>query len=139
MHVRDALLPEPVTTTPDEPFSTFVDRVIDSRQATAAVLDADGRLVGLVGMLMEVLHDDYLEERLVRIGDLKVGDLMSVQMDTVELDDSLIKAAAIIVERGRKTLPVVENDRFVGMITRRSLLEHVVRRMQAGRVGGASS
>ncbi|MEM8961864.1 MAG: CBS domain-containing protein, partial [Acidobacteriota bacterium] len=59
--------------------------------------------------------------------DLAVGDFMATTIDTVSLDDTLIKVAALCVERRRKTVPVVDaENRFVGMITRRALLEHVV-------------
>lgn len=143
MFVRDAMLDDPVTTTPDEKFLEFLRRVVESRQATAAVLDEQQRLLGLVGIhdvlehivphyvrldrkLSEVMHDGYFEEHLARSKDLKVSELMTTQIDTVAPDDTLIKAASILVTKKRKTLPVIENGRFVGVLTRRSLLEHVV-------------
>lgn len=143
MYVRDAMLAEPVTSRPNEPFLQFLSRVVASRQATAAVLGDDGRLLGLVGIhdilrkvvpvyvdfdtkLMEVMHESYFEERLSRLEGLTVADLMCTEIDSIAPDDTLIKAAALMVENGRKTLPVLDGDRFVGMITRRSLLERVV-------------
>lgn len=144
MYVQEAMLPNPVTTRAEESFVSLLRRVVNERQATAAVLDDGGRLVGVVGIhdilrrivphyldldpkLMEVLHASYFEERLLQFEDLPVGDMMSTELDTVAPDDTLIKAASLIVERRRKTLPVVDGDGcFIGMVTRRSLLEHVV-------------
>ena len=144
MYVHEAMLPNPVTTQKDESFVSLLRRVVNERQATAAVLDDGGRLLGVVGIhdilrrivphyldldlkLMEVLHASYFEERLLKFEDLPVGDMMSTDLDTVAPDDTLIKAASLIVERRRKTLPVIDAEgRFIGMLTRRSLLEHVV-------------
>lgn len=142
MLVRNAMLETAVTTTPDETFESLLEKLLCSRQATAAVLEEGGRLVGLVGIhdvlrrivpvyvdldhkLMELMHEDYFVERFDGLRHTRVRDLMSTKLDTVAPDDTLIKAVAIIVENNRKTLPVIENGRFIGMITRRSILERV--------------
>ncbi len=142
MYVKNAMLQDPVTTTPEETFPHLLKRLLGSRQATAAVLGPDRQLVGVVGIhdvmrkilpyyveldekLAEVMHQGYLRERMARLTDTQVKDFMSRDLDTVAPDDTLIKTVGIIVEKGRKTLPVVDGDKFVGMITRRSILERV--------------
>ncbi len=142
MLVRDALLDDPLTTYPDEALGTLLPRVLASRQATAAVLGPERELLGLVGVhdllkkfvplyldldlkLADVVHADYLEERAPRIRKVLVRDLMSTKIDAVAPDDSLIKVVGLIVEHRRKTLPVLEEGRFVGMITRRTVLNHL--------------
>lgn len=143
MYVRDVLLSDPVTTTPEEPFGALIKRLTNRRQATAVVLDAGSRVVGLVGIheilrkivphyvdlddkLMEILHEGYFEERLDRLKDTHVNDVMTREWNGVALDDALIKAVALIIEKHRNTLPVIDNGRFVGVVTRRHLLERVV-------------
>ena len=144
MLVRDAMIPDPMTCRPDDSFPELLRRLLDSKQGAAAVLDDEGRLVGMVGFhhvlrkvvpvyidldakLIEVMHEDYLEERLERLQDQRVRDFMIEEKVTVAPDDSLIKAAALIVEMGRKTLPVVEGERFLGFTTRRTIFEKVTR------------
>ena len=131
-----------MTTTPEETFRSLLPRQLASRQATAAVLDPEGRLVGVVGIhdilrkivplhvdldrrLMDMLHEGYAEERLERLKDTCVADFMTRRLDTVAPDDFITKAVAIIVKRRRKTLPVVRDGKFLGMITRRSILERL--------------
>lgn len=144
MQVRSAMLDHPLTTTPEETFGSLLERMLPCRQATAAVLDAGGRLVGLVGVhdvlrkivplyvdldsrLMEVMHESYFEERLAHLKDTKVTDFMTPvsAVDSVAPDDTLMKAVVIIVENRRKTLPVLDHGKYVGMITRRSILDKI--------------
>lgn len=137
------MLPAAVTTTPETTFEELMSVLLESRQATAAVLDDQQRLVGLVGIhdvlrkvvplyvnldrkLMEVMHEGYFEERVARLRNTRVRDFMVQAIDSVSPEDTLIKAVGIIVEKHRKTLPVIDDGRFVGMITRRTILEHVI-------------
>ena len=144
MYVRDALVSNPVTVSPDEPFTELVAKLLSSPQAKAAVLDAERRVIGVVGVhdvlrkivphyldldqkLMEVMHEGYVEERLLRLTGLVAGDLMTAKVDCVTLDDTMIKAVSMIVEKRRKSLPVIDDEgRFIGIVTRRSILERVV-------------
>ena len=142
MLVQDAMIPQAMTCSPDESFPELLRRLLESQQGAAAVLDPEGNLVGMVGFhhvlrkvvpvyialdgkLMEVMHEGYLEERLERLRDRKVRDFMIDDKDTVRPDDALIKAAVMLVQLGRKTLAVVDGSRFLGMVTRRSILEKV--------------
>jgi predicted transcriptional regulator len=139
MQVRDALIQDPLTARPDETLGEFLPRVMASRQATAAVLGDDGQLLGLVGVhdllskivpvylyldfkLADVVHAGYLEERAPRLRKVLVKDLMTTVIDSVSLEDNLMRVVGLIVENRRKTLPVLENGKFVGMVTRRTIL-----------------
>lgn len=144
MYVRDALIPNPVTVSPDEPFAELVAKLLASPQAKAAVLDAENRVVGVVGVhdvlrkivphyldldqkLMEVMHEGYAEERLLRLTDVVARDLMTAKVDCVSPDDTMIKAVSLIVEKRRKSLPVIDDKgRFIGIVTRRGILQRIV-------------
>ena len=147
MLVRDAMIPNAMTCSPDDSFPELLQRLLDSQQGAAAVLDTEGNLVGMVGFhhvlrkvvpvyialdkkLMEVMHEGYLEERLERLRDRKVRDFMIDDKDTVGPEDALIKAAVMLVQLGRKTLAVVDGKKFLGMITRRSILEKVTHQIR---------
>ncbi len=142
MKVREAMLESPITVKPDELFADLLPRMLNSRQATAAVLAEDDTLLGVVGIhdilrkivplyidldnkLMEVMHEGYVEERLPRLKGTRIEELMVTEVDCVAPNDPLILAVSIIVEKRRKTLPVIEEGKFIGMITRRSILELV--------------
>jgi CBS domain-containing protein len=53
----------------------------------------------------------------VRIGDLRVGDVMSRDLVTVDVDDPVDEIARTLVKRHIHRVPVVEDGRLVGIIT----------------------
>jgi Zn-dependent protease/CBS domain-containing protein len=112
MRVRDVMVREPVTTTPELTLGRFVDQAWSSRFASYPVL-ADGRPVGIVS-LPRVLAvprrhwDDY-----------KVADLMIAlgSAPVVGEDDDLEAAIArlLVAEPGRAL--VLDGDRLVGLLS----------------------
>jgi len=140
MAIRDALDANPLTVPPDATVIQLIEAILGTKHTTAAVLDAEGRLLGMVGAhdvfrkivpkylqtdrnLMDVFHDGYYEEKFVLFKETPVSQIMSTKLDAVHPDDPIIKAVALIVDKRRKTLPVIESDgAFIGLITRRSLL-----------------
>jgi CBS domain-containing protein len=49
-------------------------------------------------------------------------DIMTSPVVTIEPDMTLSRAAQIMVDKDVKRLPVVENDRLVGILTRKDLV-----------------
>ncbi|MDX6644441.1 MAG: hypothetical protein QOK40_168, partial [Miltoncostaeaceae bacterium] len=112
MRVRDVMVREPVTTTPDLSLGKFVDQAWPSRFASYPVL-ADGRPVGIVSLprVLAVPRRHWDEYR--------VGDLM-IPLDSAPVvgeDDPLEAAVAhlLVVEPGRAL--VLDGDRLVGLLS----------------------
>ncbi|MFE6281104.1 CBS domain-containing protein [Streptomyces sp. NPDC057877] len=79
------------------------------------VLDEDDRVVGVVAERDLVLRPP---------GDGTAGAVMTAPAVTVRADALVPEAARIMAEHGVKRLPVVdEEDRLVGIVTRRELLQ----------------
>lgn len=146
MLVKDAMVKTPLQVKPDAKLREIMDEIIGGDQAGVAVIDAGGKLLGLVGThdilrmivpnyvdrdeaLAKLMHEGYFEERFKKLAGVTAADVMSTELDVVAPRDTIIRAASLFVEHQRKVLPVVEDDRFVGMITRRSLLESIGREL----------
>jgi CBS domain-containing protein len=54
--------------------------------------------------------------------DVKAKEIMSTPLLTIEPDAPLEKACQLMAERGIRRLPVVEDDRLVGIISVRNLI-----------------
>lgn len=147
MRARDAMIPNALTVEPTTTLLQFIVAVLNGNQTTASVVDND-RLVGMVSVedvfrrllphyvgmtssLVDVLHEGYFEEVFEKFKNTMVEAVMSRQIDSIRPDEPLMQAVALFVQKSRKTLPVIEDGRFLGCVTRRSVLA------AAARIAGA--
>jgi acetoin utilization protein AcuB len=92
------------------------------------VVDRAGRLVGIVTDrdLRQVMFDPAVQARLARATDalrgLTVRDVMTWGAVTVTPATSIRDAAQLMHERKIGSLPVVDGDRVVGILTERDVL-----------------
>jgi CBS domain-containing protein len=143
--VRDIMDPEPATVRPDTPVEEVVAALRRHELPGLPVVDDEGRVVGIVTEADLVLPDDdgdlhiphYInlfggtifleplsrfETRLRKAFASNASDMMSSDPDTVSPDTTVQEAARIIHESGHNRLPVVEDGRLVGVVTRLDVL-----------------
>ncbi|MFA5678169.1 MAG: CBS domain-containing protein [Pseudomonas sp.] len=119
--VRDYMDREAVTLTPDTHLFKAIDILLEHRISGAPVVDARGKLVGVLSesdCLQGILSGAYFEESCGT-----VASLMSSVVETIEADADILKAAEHFVARARRRLPVIEEGRLVGQISRRDILQ----------------
>ena len=128
----DASVPEGAT------FAEAVSRLFDAQVPALAVLDGDGRLVGVLserdvlravfpGYLAELRHTAFLAddagtltERARAVGDRAVTEFAR-NVEELEADESETHAAERFLHSGEQALPVVADGRFVGMLSMAAL------------------
>jgi CBS domain-containing protein len=143
--VRDIMDPDPATVAPETPVEEVVRLMREHELPGVPVVDDDGRCVGIVTEADLVLPDDQgdlhiphyvnlfggtvfleplsrFEHRLRKAFASDAADMMTRRPDTVEPDTTVREAARLIHESGHNRLPVVENDRLVGVVTRVDVL-----------------
>lgn len=122
--IDDFMTPQLVSTTVDTDLLSLVDVLLERGISGAPVLDADGKLVGMISehdCLRGILVGTYQGEAAGR-----VGDVMSREIDTIVLGTNIVEAAAHMVKSGRRRLVVVDGaNRLVGQISRHDLLRAV--------------
>jgi CBS domain-containing protein len=114
-----------VTFTPDTDIHVAIDTMLKRKISGAPVLDQTGKLVGMlseVDCLGILLEGPYNEEP-GRIG--TVADYMSRSVRTISSEKTVLDAAYEFVHSGLKRLPVCENGRLVGQISRIDVLKAV--------------
>jgi CBS domain-containing protein len=135
----------PETVTPDTPIEDVVRTMQDNELPGIPVVDAEGHCVGIVTEADLVLPDEegdlhiphYInlfggtvfleslgrfEKRLRKAFASKAGDMMTGDPVTVAPDTTAQEAGRIIHEAGHNRLPVVEDGRLVGVVTRVDVL-----------------
>lgn len=107
------------------PESTLMDAVkvlARHRISGAPVVSAQGEIVGFISD--ENLHDVLFDES---VRNAPVSAFMTTDVHTLDAQDPLSTAAALLAMYGVRRLPVVDKGRVVGVMTRRDLFTHMLR------------
>jgi CBS domain-containing protein len=143
--VRDIMDSDPETVSPDSSVEDVIATLRDNELPGVPVVDGDGRCVGIVTEADLVLPDSegdlplphYInlfggtvfleplgrfEGRLRKAFASSARDMMTADPDTVTPDTTVQEAARRIHETGHNRLPVVEDGRLVGVVTRIDVL-----------------
>jgi CBS domain-containing protein len=116
--VRDVMTTEVVTAQETELVEDAAVGMLRGRHSSLPVVDAAGRVLGVVS------EADLLGAAAGRRpGPLTVGRVMTAPAVTVPADATVATARALVLERGLRTLPVVDGDgRLVGVLGRSDLV-----------------
>ncbi len=138
MLVRDRMTPDPVTITTDTSLKEALELVRSKSFRHLPVLDENGKLVGVVtekslvyasptpATTLSVFEVDYILSR------TKIGQITQGQVIIVEPDLPIEEAARIMVDRHIGCLPVVEDDKLVGIISDTDIFRAFVEGMGGG-------
>jgi len=143
--IREIMDTSPATVAPDASVQDVVAALREHELPGIPVVDGDGRCVGMITESDLVLPDENgdlhiphyvnlfggtvfleplgrFEARLRKAFAASAADMMTRDPDTVGPDTSVREAARLIHESGHNRLPVVEDDRLVGVVTRVDVL-----------------
>lgn len=143
--VSEIMETDPVTVSPESSVQDVVAALREHQLPGVPVVDEDGTCVGIVTERDLVLPDDdgdlhiphyinlfggtiFLESldrfegRLRKAFAANAADMMTREPDTVAPDTSIRDAARLIHDAGHNRLPVVENGKLVGVVTRLDVL-----------------
>ena len=148
--VGDIMERDPVTVSPDDDVESVIRLLRRHELPGVPVVDGDGRCAGIVTESDLVLREEgtdlhlpyhidlmggviwlesmkHFEERLRKAFASSVSDMMTADPITVTPDTPVSEAARIISQRGHNRLPVVDDGRLVGVLTRLDVLEALTR------------
>jgi CBS domain-containing protein len=142
LRVGDIMHSEWPTLGPEQTVEDVIKLFAESEISGAPVVE-DGRLVGIVtegdlifqdadikapgfldilgGIIPLGNWEEYRQEAIKSAG-VTVGEVMTREVMTVSPDDSLAEAATIMAEERIKLLPVAEEGRLRGIVTRMDIL-----------------
>ena len=145
----DIMTREVVTFTPDTPISEAARMLLEKRINGCPVVDAVGRLVGilcqsdlvaqqkklslptvftLLDGLVPMTSMSDLDREMEKIAAITVSQAMSLDPEYVGPDTPIDDIATLMVERGFHTLPVVDAGKVVGVIGMEDILRTVTGR-----------
>lgn len=144
MKVRDVMEPNAITIASGTPYQE-VARILYTRGISGApVLDAKGALIGMISEkdLFRILYPFYrsfyeqpeayadLEDREGKIDEVRskpVDVFMSKNVTTIGPDAAVMRAGALMLAKQIHHLPVLEEGKLVGIITRSRIYRTILR------------
>lgn len=152
--VRDFMNPEVISFSPDD--SIFkVAKVFSEKNISGAPVVEKGKVVGIISisdivkffgmklanteisqipslslLLLNFIKTgkEFLEfkKEMERISKTKIKHVMSKKVISIDPDASLVEAACLMEKHDVNRLPVIENDKLVGIIARADLIKALV-------------
>lgn len=107
-----------VTVTPESSVQDAVELLLKEEISGLPVIEGEGRLVGILTefALLGLAYDDKIRED-------KVSQHMTANVLTVQASDPISKVADLCLVHRVRRVPVVENDKLVGLVARRDVLK----------------
>ncbi|NTU48727.1 MAG: CBS domain-containing protein [Syntrophobacteraceae bacterium] len=147
LKAKDIMTKDLITLSPDTEISEAAGILLERRINGAPVVDADGRLRGilcqsdliaqqkrfpvpsvftLLDSFIPLSSQKSLEREMKKIVATRVADAMTENPVSVDLETSLEVIATLMVERKFHTLPVVDGGRVVGIIGKEDVLRTIL-------------
>ncbi|MDD3846049.1 MAG: CBS domain-containing protein [Syntrophorhabdaceae bacterium] len=119
MKVVELMNKDVVTCHPTEKLNIIINKFELFNIAGMPVVDK-GRLVGIV------CQSDILKGiKMGTMGELSVADVMTADVVTVPPTESAVLVAKIMVEKQINRVPIIENEKVVGIVTRGDIIKAV--------------
>ena len=150
MNVGDVMTTGAATARPDAPLAEAARIMVEHRISGLPVVDASGRLVGVITEGDFLRRPDGERSRWISIlmsdasaritakelHDRRVDEAMSRNPISVGIETPIDEVVELMGRHGVKRVPVVQGDRVVGIVSRANLLQAMMRK--ANRVSESS-
>lgn len=124
--VTDYMATKLITFRPDMDIRDAIDILLKKKISGAPVLDEKSQLVGMLSeadCLRILIEGPYNHEP--SSANIRVGDYMSNSVKHIDAKKTILDAAYEFVHSGYKRLPVLEENRLVGQISRVDILKAI--------------
>ena len=128
MRARDVMSSPVITLRPDTPLHGAAALLVSHGFTAAPVVTAEGRVVGIA------TEADLLRGRITPEGTVDhrpaptVATVMTESPHTFQPEDDLADVVALMLDRRIRTVPIIDDGRLVGIVSRRDVLRCVARR-----------
>ncbi len=116
MTVRDAMSTQVITVRESDSALDGLKLLVTKGISGAPVVDEESRMVGVVTEFDLLLALDHVGEQ------VPIARIMTEDASSVSPDTSLDEARELMIGHNWRRLPVVEDDKIVGVLSRRDIL-----------------
>lgn len=143
MRVKDIMDTTPNLVRTSDTFEHLIRTLDEVKYHVVFVVDREDKLVGIVTeadiikvlvpkyvsfdeFLISAMNENYLENKCIESRNLTITEIMTKTILSVHEDDTVIKAAALMVVNRIHTLPVVRGDKVIGIVHLVNLIKHIM-------------
>ena len=121
--VGDYMTRTPITVRPETDIHEVISLLLKHQVSGMPVVDEAGKVVGFLSE--KDCLDAFLDAEYHEWPAALANDLMSREVITIEPETSILEAAELFSEKGFHQLPVLEQDRLAGQISRRDVIKAI--------------
>lgn len=150
MNARDIMTKEVITILKETPLKEVAHLMVEHRISGLPVVE-EGRLLGMItesdllirakkldlptffpfiGGVIYLEGPGKLEQELKKATATKAEEIMTTKLHTVKPDTSLTDISTLMAEKGINRLPVVEDGKLAGIITRNDVIRAIAAQME---------
>jgi CBS domain-containing protein len=120
--IREVMNQKVVAIRPETTVEETIEFLTQHHIGGSPVVNEHGELVGMISelALIDVVFDNTLK-------DAPISQYMNTELHVVRPDEPLSRAAQLFALYSFRRLPIVENGKLVGIITRRDLMNYSLR------------
>mgnify|MGYP000043440919 FL=1 len=121
--VLDYVTAKPVTVKADTNIFNLIHELIVHKVTGATVVDDDDNIIGVISevdCLRAILNGSYYGEV-----NGTVAEFMSPDVESVSPEADILAVAQCMLDKKRRRIPIVENGKFVGQLSIRSILKAI--------------
>lgn len=144
---KDIMEKDVITMTPDMEIKDAAKILLERHINGAPVVDYDGQVVGIICQSDLIAQQKkihmpsvftfldgfipmgsmkHMEAEIKKISAMTVADAMTENPEIVSPETAIEEVASLIVDKGFHTIPVVENERIVGVIGKEDILRTII-------------
>ncbi|HHT9109929.1 MAG TPA: CBS domain-containing protein [Candidatus Brocadiaceae bacterium] len=143
MRVKDIMDASPNLLRTSDTFEHLIKTLDEVKYRVVFVVDKEDKLVGVVteadlvkvlipkylsmdALLIPAMDENYLEKKCLENRNLAIAEIMTKTILSVHEDDTVIKAAALMVVHKIRTLPVVRDSKVIGIVHLINLIRYIM-------------
>jgi CBS domain-containing protein len=143
MRVKDIMDVSPNLLRTSDTFEHLIKTLDEVKYRVVFVVDKADKLVGVVTeadivkvlipkyismdeLLIPAMDENYFEKKCLENRNLAIAEIMTKTILSVHEDDTVIKAAALMVVHKIRTLPVVRDSKVVGIVHLINLIRYIM-------------
>jgi len=121
LKAKDVMTKEVITIDPEVGLAETISRLVNNKISGMPVCDKEGKVVGMISE-KDILNFIFSGN----INHTKVKEAMSTHIISFPPDAEIDKIALVMGEKQIRRVPILENGKLVGVVSRRSIIRMVL-------------